>query len=93
MWYLCSCGFGLLFYGFGSKKTLLEDFANSALVDGAAIVVNGYLPSVNIKHVSIYLVLQISGSNAETWKRFALVEIQNIGSRKMGVMLDVTFDH
>jgi origin recognition complex subunit 2 len=70
MWYLCSCGFGLLFYGFGSKKTLLEDFANSALVDGAAIVVNGYLPSVNIKHVSIYLVLQISGSNSETWKRF-----------------------
>ncbi|KAH8950069.1 hypothetical protein BDL97_10G064700 [Sphagnum fallax] len=46
-----SCGFGLLLYGFGSKKTLLEDFANSALVDGAAIVVNGYLPSVNIKHV------------------------------------------
>ncbi len=48
----------------------MEDFANSALVDGAAIVVNGYLPSVNIKHVSIYLVLQISGSNSETWKRF-----------------------
>jgi hypothetical protein len=81
-----------LFYGFGSKKTLLEDFANSALVDGAAIVVNGYLPSVNIKHVSTYLVLQVSGSNAETWKRFVLVEIQNIGSRKMVVMLDVIFD-
>ncbi len=70
----------------------MEDFANSALVDGAAIVVNGYLPSVNIKHVSTYLVLQVSGSNAETWKRFVLVEIQNIGSRKMVVMLDVIFD-
>ncbi|KAI5055540.1 hypothetical protein GOP47_0029061 [Adiantum capillus-veneris] len=46
-----SCGFGLLMYGFGSKKALLENFASSALVDGAAIVVNGYLPTVNIKTV------------------------------------------
>lgn len=52
MQWLCSCGFGLLLYGFGSKKSLLEDFANSALMDGAAIVVSGYLPNINIKHVS-----------------------------------------
>ncbi|GBG70537.1 hypothetical protein CBR_g6665 [Chara braunii] len=45
------CGFSLLFYGFGSKKALLESFAASVLTDGSAIVVNGYLPSVNIKHV------------------------------------------
>ena len=39
-------------YGFGSKKALLEDFVSSTLVDGAAVVVNGYLPSVNTKSVS-----------------------------------------
>ncbi|MCO5552007.1 hypothetical protein L7F22_005515 [Adiantum nelumboides] len=46
-----NCGFGLLMYGFGSKKALLENFASSALVDGAAIVVNGYLPTINLKTV------------------------------------------
>lgn len=39
-------------YGFGSKKALLENFASSTLIDGAAVVVNGYLMSVNIKSVS-----------------------------------------
>ncbi|CAM6124302.1 unnamed protein product [Calypogeia fissa] len=45
------CGFGLLLYGFGSKKALLEDFASSELSDGPAVVVNGYLPTVKVKHV------------------------------------------
>ncbi|KAG1334643.1 putative Origin of replication complex subunit 2 [Cocos nucifera] len=40
-------------YGFGSKKILLEDFASSALTDFGVIVINGYLPSVNIKQVVI----------------------------------------
>lgn len=39
-------------HGFGSKKALLENFASSTLIDGAAVVVNGYLMSVNIKSVS-----------------------------------------
>ncbi|XP_008805253.1 origin of replication complex subunit 2 [Phoenix dactylifera] len=47
------CGFGLLMYGFGSKKILLEDFASSALTDFGVVVINGYLPSVNIKQVVI----------------------------------------
>lgn len=45
------CGFGLLMYGFGSKKKLLEDFASSTLTDGGVVVINGYLPSVNMKSV------------------------------------------
>ncbi|XP_024533686.1 origin of replication complex subunit 2 [Selaginella moellendorffii] len=32
------CGFGLLMYGFGSKRQLLEDFGSTALTDGAAVV-------------------------------------------------------
>ena len=47
----CRCGFGLLMYGFGSKKLLLEDFASTTLTDFTVIVVNGYLPSINLKQV------------------------------------------
>eukprot|EP00252_Welwitschia_mirabilis_P007714 TRINITY_DN19365_c0_g1_i1.p1 TRINITY_DN19365_c0_g1~~TRINITY_DN19365_c0_g1_i1.p1 ORF type:complete len:421 (-),score=76.38 TRINITY_DN19365_c0_g1_i1:472-1734(-) len=45
------CGFGLLMYGFGSKKELLEDFSTSTLTDGGVVVINGYLPTINIKNV------------------------------------------
>ncbi|KVI10958.1 Origin recognition complex, subunit 2, partial [Cynara cardunculus var. scolymus] len=46
-------GFGLLMYGFGSKKTLLEDFASTALTEYNVIVVNGYLQSINLKQVAM----------------------------------------
>ncbi|CAI9117640.1 OLC1v1019072C1 [Oldenlandia corymbosa var. corymbosa] len=49
------CGFGLLMYGFGSKRTLLEDFASSALAEYSVIVINGYLQSINLKQVLITL--------------------------------------
>ncbi|CAL4912954.1 unnamed protein product [Urochloa decumbens] len=45
------CGFGLLMYGFGSKKQLLEDFVSTTLTDFTVIVINGYLPSINLKQV------------------------------------------
>ncbi|XP_040945360.1 origin of replication complex subunit 2 isoform X1 [Gossypium hirsutum] len=45
------CGFGLLMYGFGSKKSLIEDFASTALADHSVVVINGYLQSINIKQV------------------------------------------
>ncbi|OMO97178.1 Origin recognition complex, subunit 2 [Corchorus olitorius] len=34
------CGFGLLMYGFGSKKALIEDFASTALPEHSVIVIN-----------------------------------------------------
>lgn len=45
----------MLFYGFGSKKALLEDFASTALTDYSVVVINGYLPSINMKQVSFSL--------------------------------------
>ncbi|KAG0552481.1 hypothetical protein BDA96_01G510800 [Sorghum bicolor] len=50
-WFELRCGFGLLMYGFGSKKQLLEDFASTTLTDFTVVVINGYLPSVNLKQV------------------------------------------
>lgn len=48
-------GFGLLMYGFGSKKVLLEDFASTALTDYSVVVINGYLQSINLKQVVVTL--------------------------------------
>ncbi|KAK9271174.1 hypothetical protein L1049_026763 [Liquidambar formosana] len=53
--FMLRCGFGLLMYGFGSKKALIEDFAATSLTEYSVIVINGYLPSINIKQVVITL--------------------------------------
>jgi origin recognition complex subunit 2 len=42
-------GFSLLFYGLGSKKTLLLTFAERALTDAPVVVVNGYSPAVSVR--------------------------------------------
>ncbi|KAK9748619.1 hypothetical protein RND81_02G069800 [Saponaria officinalis] len=47
------CGFGLLMYGFGSKKALIEDFASTTLTEFSVLVINGYLQSVNMKQAII----------------------------------------
>eukprot|EP00041_Stephanoeca_diplocostata_P010188 m.162124 g.162124 ORF g.162124 m.162124 type:complete len:883 (-) comp18064_c0_seq16:2233-4881(-) len=44
-------GFNILCYGFGSKKSVLMDFAFSHLKRDNIIVVNGYFPSLNIKQI------------------------------------------
>ncbi|EGN94720.1 hypothetical protein SERLA73DRAFT_187780, partial [Serpula lacrymans var. lacrymans S7.3] len=45
-------GFNLLFYGFGSKRRVLNDFAASYLSrKGHVVVVNGFAPGVGIKDV------------------------------------------
>ncbi|KAH6759580.1 origin recognition complex second largest subunit 2 [Perilla frutescens var. hirtella] len=49
--YILRYGFGLLMYGFGSKKALIEDFASTALTNYSVVVVNGYLQSINLKQV------------------------------------------
>lgn len=54
------CGFGLLMYGFGSKKGLLEDFASSSLTEYSVVVINGYLPSVNLKQVLSFVSLDVA---------------------------------
>jgi len=44
-------GFSLLLYGFGSKRRLLEDFAQSTLTDGGVLMVNGFIPTTKAKEV------------------------------------------
>ncbi|KAF8488341.1 origin recognition complex subunit 2-domain-containing protein [Gautieria morchelliformis] len=45
-------GFNLLFFGFGSKRTVLNNFARSVCARrGHVVMVNGYMPRVGIKEV------------------------------------------
>ncbi|CAI5707418.1 unnamed protein product [Peronospora effusa] len=45
-------GYNLLFYGLGSKLSLLQKFASSFLSDGVVIQVYGYLPVVSLKYLA-----------------------------------------
>ncbi|KAK7277261.1 hypothetical protein RIF29_18412 [Crotalaria pallida] len=47
------CGSGLLLYGFGSKKAMIQDFASTALAQYSVLVINGYLQAINLKQVVI----------------------------------------
>ena len=44
-------GFNLLFYGYGSKRRLLNKFAQETLTDGPLLVINGFFPSITIKDI------------------------------------------
>ncbi|KAI7903921.1 origin recognition complex subunit 2-domain-containing protein, partial [Cokeromyces recurvatus] len=51
-WYFeLHSGFNLVFYGYGSKRKLLNEFAQTSLTDGPMIVVNGFFPSITIKDI------------------------------------------
>ncbi|XP_033749158.1 origin recognition complex subunit 2-like [Pecten maximus] len=64
MFQLCQ-GFNMLLYGLGSKRTLLEDFRKTHLSELSHLVVNGYFPSLTIKHILnaiTYDILDYNGS-------------------------------
>ncbi|XP_052805589.1 origin recognition complex subunit 2-like [Mya arenaria] len=50
MYQMCN-GFNILLYGFGSKRNLMEDFRNTTLSGFSQLVVNGYFPSLSVKHI------------------------------------------
>ncbi|KAJ1910015.1 Origin recognition complex subunit 2 [Tieghemiomyces parasiticus] len=51
-WYFeLRAGFSILFYGFGSKRRLLTRFATEYLNDGPVVVINGYFPTLTIRHI------------------------------------------
>lgn len=50
-WQLLQSEFTLLLYGFGSKKALLDEFANNFLDDGGVCVINGFYPALTLKEL------------------------------------------
>lgn len=50
--FIYSNGFNILLYGFGSKRKLIEQFRHTVLPGFSHLVINGYFPSLTVKHVS-----------------------------------------
>ncbi|PVU89367.1 hypothetical protein BB561_005401 [Smittium simulii] len=72
-------GFNLLFYGYGSKKSLLYDFCMKMLSDklNPVIVINGFYPNLNFKNVLEHVVLEVLAipkKNAKTGTILDLVK-------------------
>ncbi len=44
-------GYSLLFYGLGSKRALLEKFAQKELLDGGVVVFNGFRPTLKLREI------------------------------------------
>ncbi|GAN07663.1 origin recognition complex subunit 2 [Mucor ambiguus] len=59
-------GFNLVFYGYGSKRNLLNEFAQSALTDGPLVVVNGFFPSISIKDILLKITAGALGTTGPT---------------------------
>ncbi|KAL9539789.1 hypothetical protein PS6_011051 [Mucor atramentarius] len=59
-------GFNLVFYGYGSKRNLLNEFAQTALTDGPLIVVNGFFPSISIKDILLKITAGALGTTVST---------------------------
>lgn len=59
-------GFNLVFYGYGSKRNLLNEFAQTALTDGPMIVVNGFFPSISIKDILLKITAGALGTAGPT---------------------------
>lgn len=62
MFHMCN-GFNILLYGLGSKRELLEDFRRTFIKDFSHIVVNGYFPSLTIKHILNTITEEMLDSN------------------------------
>eukprot|EP00912_Choanoflagellata_sp_UC4_P000812 UC4_evm1s507 len=59
--YQLKTGYNLLFYGFGTKKNLIMDFATKKLQNSTRLVINGYFPSLTIKEILLQITQKMFG--------------------------------
>ncbi|KAJ2549760.1 Origin recognition complex subunit 2 [Coemansia sp. RSA 1933] len=53
------CDFNLVFYGYGSKRRLLNSFATQMTADAPIVIVNGFFPALNLKQSLEKIVTQV----------------------------------
>ncbi|KAJ2805536.1 Origin recognition complex subunit 2, partial [Coemansia helicoidea] len=56
-----ACGFSVLFYGFGSKRRLVNSFATQLAESAPVAIVNGYFPALNLKQSLEKIAAEILG--------------------------------
>ena len=55
--------FNLVFFGLGSKRSLLVDFQTRMLADKNVVVVNGFFPSVTVKQILNGITSELVGTD------------------------------
>ncbi|KAI8320593.1 origin recognition complex subunit 2 [Martensiomyces pterosporus] len=56
-----ACGFNLVFYGYGSKRRMINSFATEMAADAPVAIVNGYFPALNLKQTLEKIISEIVG--------------------------------
>ncbi|KAJ2627363.1 Origin recognition complex subunit 2 [Coemansia sp. RSA 1694] len=56
-----SCGFNLVFYGYGSKRRLMNSFATELAADAPVVIINGFFPTLNLKQSLERVVSEVIG--------------------------------
>lgn len=66
---MCTCraGFNLLFYGLGSKKSLINEFAGQ-LEGGGVMVVNGHTHTITARKIVLGIAKAMVGSSVGSGK-------------------------
>ncbi|GAB4819936.1 hypothetical protein N2152v2_006982 [Parachlorella kessleri] len=79
LWYLqWRAGSSLLFYGFGSKRDLLDKFVRSETEDGACLAVNGLMPGLTPKQILVWaaaLVKQVKPQSYRSLSKQTLLDM------------------
>ncbi|KAJ2230566.1 Origin recognition complex subunit 2 [Coemansia sp. RSA 485] len=77
-WYFeLSCGFNLVFYGYGSKRRLLNSLATKLSAKAPAVIVNGYFPTLNFKQTLEKIITEILGFGDTTGSAADLASLIN----------------
>mmetsp|Transcript_15629 Transcript_15629/g.11009 ORF Transcript_15629/g.11009 Transcript_15629/m.11009 type:complete len:106 (-) Transcript_15629:623-940(-) len=76
MKYFLDCGFNLLVFGAGSKRTLLNTFVSEVIHDQPTFIVNGYHTGTNLKSLVISLCKFITENieNKNVTKKFSSIQ-------------------
>ncbi|KAJ2698182.1 Origin recognition complex subunit 2 [Coemansia sp. IMI 209128] len=56
-----TCGFNLVFYGYGSKRRLMNSLATELATDAPAVIINGFFPTLNLKQSLEKVVSEVIG--------------------------------
>ncbi|XP_014203762.1 origin recognition complex subunit 2 [Copidosoma floridanum] len=56
-------GFNILLYGFGSKRSLINDFFKEIIPDEPTLIINGFFPNLTIKEILDDIIVELLGLN------------------------------
>ncbi|KAJ2744681.1 Origin recognition complex subunit 2 [Coemansia sp. BCRC 34301] len=61
-----SCGFNLVFYGYGSKRRLINNLATELATAAPVVIINGFFPTLNLKQSLERIVSEVIGISDTT---------------------------